>query len=61
MTKKILMGIAGLGIIAWLIVNLFAAVSLEALIMPGIFTVLWLVMWFKIANTETSTIQIGKQ
>jgi hypothetical protein len=55
------MGIAGLVIIAWLIVNLLAAVSLEALIMPGIFTILWLVMWFRIANTETATIQIGKQ
>ena len=60
MTKKILMGIAGLGIIAWLIVNLFAAVTLEAVIMPGIFTIFWLIMWFTIAKTDTARIEFRK-
>ncbi|NCP46921.1 hypothetical protein AUJ42_02345 [Candidatus Collierbacteria bacterium CG1_02_44_10] len=61
MKKKILMAVAGLVIIAWLVVNFFAAISLEAVIIPGIFTVFWLVAWFGIANTETATIQPNKQ
>jgi len=55
------MAVAGLVIIAWLVVNFFAAISLEAVIIPGIFTVFWLVTWFGIANTETATIQPNKQ
>jgi len=53
--KKILMLVAGVIIIGWLVLNLLTAATLQSLIMPFIFAIFWLAMWFGVVAKAQPT------